>query len=235
MKPMFSYFGSKYKLAKHYGAPRHNTVVEPFAGSAAYSLFWEPKNVILVDKNPIICNIWRYLINVHEHEILALPVKFDHIDEIKVVHEARWLIGFWIATGCVRPNLKKTPWGHQYVDSQHCRVWGEAAKLRIASQLKKIRHWQIFEGCYSGLDNAEAHYFVDPPYQKAGIKYVFKNIDYEHLARWCNSRKGFVQVCEQKGAAWLPFVDFKEVNSYHNLKNDGVRKTKISTEVIYQR
>ena len=52
MKPMFSYFGSKYKLAKHYGAPRFDTVIEPFAGSAAYSLYWEPKNVILYDANP---------------------------------------------------------------------------------------------------------------------------------------------------------------------------------------
>lgn len=79
MKPMFSYFGSKYKLAKLYGAPRHDTVIEPFAGSAAYSLYWEPKNVILFDKSPIIVSIWNYLITASEKQIMDLPTDFEVI------------------------------------------------------------------------------------------------------------------------------------------------------------
>ena len=232
MKPMFSYFGSKYKLAKHYGAPKFDTVIEPFAGSAAYSLYHEPRNVILADKNPIICSIWRYLINVHEHEILSLPVHFESVNDLKIPEEAKQLIGFWIGIGCVRPSLTKTPWGKQYVDSKHCRVWGHAAKIRIAIQLKKIRHWKIIEKCYSDLENQKAHWFIDPPYEIQGKKYPFKNLNYEHLSDWCNERSGFIQVCESKGASWLPFSDFRTVNTYKNLKT-GIAKR--SNEVLYER
>ncbi|MDB5490460.1 MAG: hypothetical protein JWO78_309 [Micavibrio sp.] len=83
MKPFFSYFGSKYKLANKYGAPRYETVIEPFAGSAAYSVYWEPKNVILIDKSPVIVSIWNYLINATENQIMDLPTDFDVIADLK--------------------------------------------------------------------------------------------------------------------------------------------------------
>lgn len=231
---MFSYFGSKYKLAKHYGRPQHDLVIEPFAGSAGYSLFWEPENVLLVDKNPDICAIWRYLIGVHEHEILFLPTKFDNVEEIKVSEDAKKLIGFWIARGQTSPMLKKSVWGIEYQDDRQCKVWSDAAKFRIASQLKKIRHWRIFEGCYSIIENQKAHWFIDPPYEKIGHKYPFKNINYDQLATWCQNRQGFVQVCEQKDAQWLPFIPFRNVNSFHSLKEHGGREIKVSREVLYQ-
>jgi hypothetical protein len=39
LRPFFSYYGAKWGLGRHYSAPAHWTVVEPFAGSAGYSLF----------------------------------------------------------------------------------------------------------------------------------------------------------------------------------------------------
>ena len=51
-KPMFNFFGSKWNLAQYYGPPRRDMVIEPFAGSACYSLYWNCRNVLLADISP---------------------------------------------------------------------------------------------------------------------------------------------------------------------------------------
>lgn len=38
LKPFFTYFGGKYRIAPRYPKPQYNTIIEPFAGSAGYSL-----------------------------------------------------------------------------------------------------------------------------------------------------------------------------------------------------
>ena len=35
----------------------------------------------------------------------------------------------------------------------------------IANQLENIRHWKIIHGSYEDLENVEATWFIDPPYQ----------------------------------------------------------------------
>ena len=68
--------------------------MEPFAGSAAYACRYADRRVILCDADPVICAIWEYLINVSASEVLALPLRFEHIDELtNVPQAARWLIG----------------------------------------------------------------------------------------------------------------------------------------------
>jgi hypothetical protein len=38
VRPFFSFFGSKWRVAPHYPAPERDLIIEPFAGSAGYSL-----------------------------------------------------------------------------------------------------------------------------------------------------------------------------------------------------
>lgn len=50
---MFYYYGRKKQIAKYYPSPNYSVIVEPFAGSAAYSLYennWK-KDVILIEKD----------------------------------------------------------------------------------------------------------------------------------------------------------------------------------------
>lgn len=74
-----------------------------------------------------------------------------------------------------------------------------------------IRHWRFVDGDYSKAVNAEATWFVDPPYQKHPNHYPDTISDYSELAAWCQSRNGQVLVCETEGATWLPFTTITTV------------------------
>ena len=73
---MFYYYGRKKQIAKCYPKPNFNTIIEPFAGSAAYSLHndnWK-KHVILIEKDKKVFDIWDWLINkASEKDIRNLP------------------------------------------------------------------------------------------------------------------------------------------------------------------
>jgi site-specific DNA-adenine methylase len=190
LKPFFSYFGSKYKLSKKYHAPTKSVLIEPFAGSACYSLHYPHKQVKLFDKYDVICSIWDYLINVSESELLSLPlIDFDKSvdDYIRIKDDA-------------------------------CNRWTNAKKAQIANQLEYIRHWKIEQKSYEEIENEDATWFIDPPYQVAGKGYKesSRNIDFDHLGNWCKQRQGEIIVCENEGATWLPFELFKTVQNVLN-------------------
>ena len=195
---MFSYYGSKSKIVDYYPPPKHKRIIEPFAGSARYSLKYWQNDVLLVDKYPVIVGIWNYLIQATKADILALPdlKTGDNVDTFNISQEEKWLIGFCINGGSAQP--KKT--------AKDYNTWGEA-KIRIADDVQKIKHWKVILGSYEDLENEEATWFIDPPYQFGGEWYVksTKNIDFYKLAEWCQGRKGQVIVCENTKADWLPF------------------------------
>lgn len=48
---MFSYYGSKSKIIRYYSEPKHDIIIEPFAGSAQYAFKYWDKQVTLIEKN----------------------------------------------------------------------------------------------------------------------------------------------------------------------------------------
>lgn len=206
MQPFFKYFGSKWKLARLYCRPRCEHVIEPFAGAAGYSVYWEPKKVTLIELNPVVHGVWKYLRRVSAREVMRLPSNITHVDELppRVCQEAKWLIGFWFGEGVTKPAVCRSNWARTPILA--ARFWSETIKRRIASQVDHIRHWEIIEGSYEDAPDVKAHWHIDPPYDNAvGSRYPENGIDRKSLAKWCRERLGWIQVCENDGATWLPF------------------------------
>jgi len=195
---MFSYYGSKGKVVDCYPPPKHNKIIEPFAGSARYSLrFWQ-KDILLVDKYPVIIEVWNYLINATEKDITGLPKMKtgDCIDNYDLSDIERKFLGFIVQTSS---GMRKTV--SPFVKDI------EPVLKKIASQLFMIRHWKTKLGSYEDLENEEATWFIDPPYQFGGHEYKHSNkqIDFNKLGEWCKNRNGQIIVCENTKADWLPF------------------------------
>lgn len=207
---MFSYYGSKSKVVQYYPHPMYDTIIEPFAGSARYSLYgnnWK-KSVVLVDKYDVIVNIWRYLIKTATYDdVMSMPDISDggSVSDFKWRHDAlRMIAGFTVNRGSSQPKNKK----------HWCGSGGDGYandRSKIASSLSHISHWEIVLGDYRCLSNIEATWFIDPPYQFGGEYYRHSNkkIDYKDLRNWIESRRGQVIVCENTRADWMPFRPLK--------------------------
>jgi hypothetical protein len=231
VRPFFGFYGGKWRDAiKHYPSPREKTIVEPFAGSAGYSLRYHERNVILCEIDPVLAAIWAYLIRVRPAEVLSIPdLGHDQtVDDLRVAQEAKWLIGFWLNRGVSTPRKSPSRWMRDGI--RPGSFWGARVRQTIAQQVTKIRHWRILNRNYydaPAIDSAT--WFIDPPYQCAGRHYRFSSdeIDYKKLGAWCKDRKKQVIVCENDGANWLPFSPLADVKT--------TRAGRRSKEVIWLR
>jgi site-specific DNA-adenine methylase len=231
---LIDYYGSKYRLARHYDAPRHKTVIEPFAGGAAYSLHYHWHDVRLYDLNEKVCAVWDYVIRASPDEIRSLPLIGSHesVDDFNIAQEAKWLIGWWLASAIASPRSVRTPWSRGHMLKRPGSTWTHQKREQIAQTSELIKHWKIENASYDTIENMEATWFIDPPYQcKAGRAYTHNEIDFAHLATWCKERSGQVQVCENSNSeAWLPFTPFRETVGAQITKETR----KKTTEVIWR-
>lgn len=230
LRPFWRYYGGKWRNAPHYPPPEHDTIVEPFAGAAGYSLRHYRRRVVLVDKNPIIAGIWRYLIRESAASIRALPDIPDGgtVDDCEMPQEARWLAGFWCNNATVAPCKLPSRWASLGPDVPNWCGWNVRSRERIASQVDRIRHWAIIEGDYRDAPDIEATWHIDPPYStRAGSYYPEQPDDFDALGAWCRSRRGLVVVCEQAGASWLPFAP---LGSFRSTPGKGPAR---SSEVLW--
>lgn len=203
---MFSYYGSKSKIVDYYPPPKYGKIIEPFAGSARYSLKWFDRDVLLVDKYSVIVDVWHYLQAASKQDILGLPniQKGESIPASLSEIEKKFL-GFLVVGGAARPQSKTTSFDGVNVGRD---------LRRIAVNLFKVRHWKIVYGDYREIENQACTWFIDPPYQHGGEHYHISNkqIDFSSLSKWCLARLGQVIVCENTKAVWLPFRRMTEMN-----------------------
>jgi hypothetical protein len=203
---MWSYYGAKTNLISLYPKPKHDRIIEPFAGTAKYSLKYFEKDVLLIDKYPVIIKIWKWLQECSPNDILKLPRKLTDQDRLDTIQfdceEAKLLMGFVIGCGAERPRIKATY--RKTIDRPNHINYN---LKRIAANLFKIKHWQFIEGDYSLAPDIKATWFIDPPYKIGGHSYVHSNkhINFNELAKWCKERKGQTIVCENTKSDWLPF------------------------------
>jgi len=203
---MWGYYGSKSKVINKYPPPRHPKIIEPFAGTAQYSLKYWDNEVLLIEKYSVITNIWKWLQTCSPSDILGIrKLKFGEStdDFIWSCQEEKDLVGFIITGAPSMPKKKASRW------KTVCRPNTQNYKLNlIAESLYKIRHWKIVEGDYKDAKNEPATWFIDPPYFVGGkyYKYGSKDLDYNSLGNWCLEREGQLIVCESSGADWMPFT-----------------------------
>lgn len=203
---MFSYYGSKSKIVEHYPRPKFDKIIEPFAGSARYACEYPEKKVILIDKYEVIVDIWNYLIKATEQDIMNLPL-IEKGQDLRMFEQLskteRNFISFCIGRGSASP--RNTP-------GSFCN-W-DADRKRISKLVPRIKHWECKLGSYEDLENEEATWFIDPPYQFGGEYYRHnsKKLNFEILAEWCKARLGQTIVCENSKANWMNFKPMVKLN-----------------------
>ena len=210
---MFSYYGGKSKIIKHYPKPLFQTIIEPFAGSARYALeFGQDKEVWLNDKYDVIYKIWKYLVNATPEQINSLPnlKKGDDLRNFNLSEEERYLLGFSVGNGRAVPSHTVTSFGDKTSYPKEDSRWRPNStwtltKNRILKNLQLIKNWKITNLDYREMENVKGTYFIDPPYENGGNLYVENKINFQELANWCKTRKGQIIVCENTKASWLPF------------------------------
>ena len=226
----FNYFGSKVSSAHLYPAPLYDTIIEPFAGGAGYSLLHWQRKVILIDANPDLTDAWRYLIESTPDDIMALPLlkKGQDVRELGLQRGAELLIG-WCVNQSASPRWRLSSFAVNYQEDT-ARFWGNRRRKQMARVCQRVKHWRILNGSYEQAPDIEATWFIDPPYADAGINYPHSNIDYRCVAGWCKARRGQVIVCESEGATWLPFCKLATVNACLTRAGKGHKRY---TEVIW--
>jgi site-specific DNA-adenine methylase len=211
---MFYYYGRKKRLVNLYPQPVFNTIIEPFAGSAPYSLKWgESRRVIIIEKDLQVYELWKTLQKTSPEDMLnksSLYPGEKTSDFLHILHSASKR-AFDYKTITVTKVLS-TNW--------NCN------KKQMAKEIPKISGWDILCGDYTDSPDIEATWFIDPPYQgDAGTGYRFgsSQINYKNLSDWILTRKGQVIVCGSPNDTWLGFETLTTQRSINGKVNqEGV-------------
>lgn len=202
----FAYYGAKHGLASKYPRPRHRVIVEPFAGSAAYSVHHAANidHAILIDADARLVELWHEIQGMTEADVDLIG---------KQLEQARFTHPLLAAMAGSTTMLAVLAGKDRAVTPRMLKDW-PCVRSRIIRALPHVKTWDVTHGTYADALNVEATWFIDPPYMQqgtmagAGYAYSDESINFDHLARWSRSRNGFVMVCEQSPAAWLPFHPF---------------------------
>lgn len=230
---MFYYYGAKNMLARYYPEPLEDLIIEPFAGSAAYTCYHLNKNsykkALLIEKDEIVFNAWKYL----------LSCSYSDIANFKLPKVGEYSSDFLINTCAVSNAVSKC--NKLKVTDRILKVF-EAQRRRLLKYFHVRSRIEIILGDYSSVDhNLSATWFIDPPYQVLNkSNTVFSNgdgyskncnssrLDYDKLRDFCYSIKGQLIVCEKEGANWLPFTKFRSTKTSLNKKYNEVIYTRDS-------
>ncbi|HWA29158.1 MAG TPA: hypothetical protein VG734_26140 [Lacunisphaera sp.] len=208
--PLFKWFGSKWLSAKRLPPPEHELVIEPFAGSAGYSLRHASRRVQIWEDNFNLLILWAWLIGpARTAEILEIPLGTPVGTDIRTLGLSQGqslLLKHWQRTNNYGDCWTVSPWGN--LPGQ----WTANTRARVADEVHEVKHWKLAAPDFSEV----ATYFFDAPYQ-LNYRYGARAFDYQALAVRVRALPAGSQVivcearCQKTGAApdWLPFVDWE--------------------------
>ena len=233
--PLFKWFGSKWNTSKYYPEPEFDEILEPFAGSAGYSLNHSNKQVTLYDSNKNIWALWEWLINFASYNPVAIreiPINIPEgtdIRELGLTTGQELLLKHWQRTNNVGNCWTISPWGNKPGQ------WTANTKARVAEEVECIRHWKIAIAPIEYIHDYVT-YFIDPPYQ-FNYQYGCKNFNWIRLGKLVRTIPKTSQVicCEARCPDtnripdWAPFQDFRKVVTSRRKVNQNHH----SKEMIY--
>ncbi len=156
--PLFKWFGSKWMGAKHYPPPIHDSIFEPFAGSAGYSLRHHERHVQLFDADRNLSQLWRWLIlYATESLIREIPINVPEgtdIRRLELSNGQALLMKHWQRTNNVGDCWTVSPWGNKPGQ------WTANTRARVAEEISGIKHWIYQPPSF----RTPGTYFLDPPY-----------------------------------------------------------------------
>jgi hypothetical protein len=206
--PLFKWFGSKWSSGRLYPEPQLPTIIEPFAGSAGYSLNHADKQVHLWDTHPRIAELWGWLIQeATQALVLDIPLNVPEGTDVRSLGLSAGqalLLRMWQRTNNCSECWTISKWGH--LPGQ----WTANTRARVAEEVTAIKHWRF------GLPwGAIATYHVDPPYL-FNYRYGAKPFSYDELAQHLLALPAACQimVCEAAHPktgeipGYLPFEHF---------------------------
>ena len=216
---MFSFYGSKKRIADLYPPLKYDVIIEPFAGAAAYSCLYPERHVRLYDVDPRIIRCWEYLIAATKDDILALPMfgPGQQLDRLNLTAGEFIFLGYMISASTRNPKKTATEKSN----------WSIFSRSRIAAAVEKIKHWTAEVSDFRKItEAAPVTWFIDPPYEDKGKWYDHRltDSDYRLLASrvrmdWHGQRI----VCEDVNASWLPFSPLVTVGGQsNNLTTEGI-------------
>jgi len=225
---VFNYYGGKGMLVNKYPPPKHKTIIEPFAGGAAYSLRWYKHNIILLDTNLKTIEAWNFVKSQDAlNYINKIPKKVnagDKINDIKYFDDfpqgLKNILRMSANIGTGGLNVKVNT-----ITKIAVKHWYHNTILKIKFWHPKIQHWKILHRSYEDAPNITATWFIDPPYQDTpGRLYTENKLNYHKLATWVKSRRGQIICCENESANWLPFTRLTDIDQ--GLRGKNVRKNR---------
>ncbi|MGP8214417.1 MAG: hypothetical protein ACLQQ4_02520 [Bacteroidia bacterium] len=154
--------------------------------------------------------------------MLWLPDENCNVELFGTSIESLLPLKLYINRGCAKPAKTVTKWSCQSKKSPNWVSTTASRITQITNLQPEIRHWNVVHGDYRNLPDIEATWFIDAPYQNGGKYYRHNQIDYEELAKWCQSRKGQVIVCENTKATWLPFKPLKNITGQRHKSVEAV-------------
>lgn len=246
IRPFFRRAGAKFLLSRLLPEPLEGLpIIEPFAGSAGYSLrYGADREVLLIDRNPGVVAIWDYLLGASQADVLALPIVADFgrsdVRELGLALGPMLLIQSWFTPQGSPSNYRVTPRALEWQHVKPEATWTASVRARVARQLPLISKWRIQQGDYSSAPAVEATWAIDPPYQGEKIckAHYDKNapgavaLDYTALGVWCYARQGRVLVHERQGAEWLPFL---LLTSHARSGRTTAGRVRFTSEVLWSR
>jgi hypothetical protein len=213
--PLFKWFGSKWLSSKTLPAPIHDTIIEPFAGGAGYSLRYSSHKVLICESDTHISKLWAWLIReATEATIREIPLGVPEGTDIRTLGlnaGQQLLLKTWQRTNNVGDCWTISSWGNKPGQ------WTANTRARVASEVGAVKHWEVRSDGLATLRECSqaATWLVDPPYQY-NYQYKSKPLDYQELGILIQKQSGQKIVCEaicpRTGAVpdWLPFTFFGE-------------------------